>query len=209
MKIQKGWFVLRESPLMRPLKYANRELYSEILAKWCKLPLLNHFFLFWSNSCFSFLYLREPIARANGCAVVRTYTGHGINDLFHPPPNIPHYAKNKAVGTMKPGMVSPLYPLLSQCLIIPFLLGLHHWTGLYFNNPCLLSWEFWRYCTTKMLNLGQNWGDVHWPDNWTATTVDGNRSAQFEETLLWVISLFPNRLDFICRLGSPRQELKY
>ena len=57
---------------------------------------------------------REPIARANGCAVVRTYTGHGINDLFHCAPNIPHYAKNKAVGTMKPGMVSSLYPRLSM-----------------------------------------------------------------------------------------------
>ena len=48
----------------------------------------------------------EPVARANNCAVVRTYTGHGVNDLFHTAPNIPHYAKNKAVGTMKPGMVS-------------------------------------------------------------------------------------------------------
>ncbi|KAF9052606.1 peptidase M24, structural domain-containing protein [Panaeolus papilionaceus] len=81
----------------------------------------------------------EPIARANGCAVVRTFTGHGVNNLFHCPPNIPHYAKNKAVGTMKPGM---------------------------------------------MLNLGNSWSDVHWPDNWTATTADGKRSAQFEDTLL-------------------------
>lgn len=47
----------------------------------------------------------EPIAIANDCSVVRTYTGHGINQLFHPAPNIPHYAKNKAVGTMKAGMV--------------------------------------------------------------------------------------------------------
>uniref|UniRef100_A0A8H8CND6 Methionine aminopeptidase n=1 Tax=Psilocybe cubensis TaxID=181762 RepID=A0A8H8CND6_PSICU len=87
----------------------------------------------------------EPIARANGCAVVRTYTGHGINDLFHTAPNIPHYAKNKAVGTMKHGMVFTIEP---------------------------------------MLNLGTNWGDVHWPDNWTATTLDGKRSAQFEDTIL-------------------------
>lgn len=49
----------------------------------------------------------ESIARNNGCATVRTYTGHGINDLFHGPPNVPHYAKNKAAGTMKPGMVCP------------------------------------------------------------------------------------------------------
>ncbi|KAF5355562.1 hypothetical protein D9758_006323 [Tetrapyrgos nigripes] len=80
----------------------------------------------------------EPIARANGCSSVRTYTGHGIHELFHAgSPNIPHYAKNKAVFTIEP-----------------------------------------------MINLGHNWGEVHWPDNWTATTVDGKRSAQFEETLL-------------------------
>jgi methionyl aminopeptidase len=47
----------------------------------------------------------EPIARANGCSSVRTYTGHGINNLFHCTPNVPHYAKNKTVGTMKAGMV--------------------------------------------------------------------------------------------------------
>lgn len=28
------------------------------------------------------------------------------------------------------------------------------------------------------------WHDELWPDNWTAVTVDGKRSAQFEETLL-------------------------
>lgn len=25
---------------------------------------------------------------------------------------------------------------------------------------------------------------LHWPDNWTATTMDGKRTAQFEHTLL-------------------------
>ncbi|KAI0258835.1 methionine aminopeptidase [Gloeopeniophorella convolvens] len=88
----------------------------------------------------------EPIARANGCSSVRTYTGHGINNLFHcSAPNVPHYSKNKATGTMKPGMCFTIEP---------------------------------------MINLGGSWDAVHWPDNWTATTVDGKRSAQFEETLL-------------------------
>jgi len=35
-----------------------------------------------------------------------------------------------------------------------------------------------------MINLGGNWDNVHWPDNWTATTTDGKKSAQFEDTLL-------------------------
>lgn len=36
-------------------------------------------------------------------SVVKTYCGHGIGDLFHCAPNIPHYAHNKAVGVMKVG----------------------------------------------------------------------------------------------------------
>jgi methionyl aminopeptidase len=34
-----------------------------------------------------------------------------------------------------------------------------------------------------MINEG-TWHDEQWPDNWTAVTRDGKRSAQFEETLL-------------------------
>lgn len=63
----------------------------------------------------------EPIARANGCAVVRAYTGHGVHELFHCLPNIPHYAKNKAVGTMKAGMVSSCAPSFSVITDILFM----------------------------------------------------------------------------------------
>lgn len=41
-----------------------------------------------------------------------------------------------------------------------------------------------------MVNLGPNGGEIHWPDKWTATTVDGKRSAQFEDTLLCVVAMF-------------------
>ena len=34
-----------------------------------------------------------------------------------------------------------------------------------------------------MINVG-SWKDTTWPDNWTAVTSDGSRSAQFEHTLL-------------------------
>eukprot|EP00053_Salpingoeca_punica_P006845 m.63883 g.63883 ORF g.63883 m.63883 type:complete len:384 (+) comp13885_c0_seq1:51-1202(+) len=85
-------------------------------------------------------------AHANGFQVVRTYCGHGVNDLFHTVPSIPHYAKNKAVGFMKVGHTFTIEP---------------------------------------MINAG-NWKDVTWPDEWTSTTIDGRRSAQFEHTLLIV-----------------------
>lgn len=54
----------------------------------------------------------EAHATKNNCSVVRTYCGHGTNQLFHSQPNIPHYAKNKAIGIAKPGMVFTIEPML-------------------------------------------------------------------------------------------------
>lgn len=81
----------------------------------------------------------EPHAKSKGCSVIRTYVGHGINRVFHGPPNIPHYAKNKAVGECKPGMTFTIEPMVA---------------------------------------LGK-YRDVTWPDNWTSTTIDGKKTAQF------------------------------
>ncbi|XP_026678499.1 methionine aminopeptidase 1-like [Diaphorina citri] len=75
---------------------------------------------------------------------VRSYCGHGIHRLFHTAPSIPHYAKNKAVGVMKPGHSFTIEPMISQ----------------------------------------GSWRDELWPDKWTAVTIDGLLSAQFEHTLL-------------------------
>ena len=75
---------------------------------------------------------------------VTTYCGHGIGELFHTSPNIPHYPKNKAKGTMQVGHIFTIEP---------------------------------------MINLGDH-RDVLWPDQWTAVTYDGSRSAQFEHTML-------------------------
>jgi methionyl aminopeptidase len=83
-------------------------------------------------------------AKSQKCSVVRTYCGHGVGELFHCSPTVPHYANNKAVGTMKPGHIFTIEP---------------------------------------MINEGA-WKEIRWPDDWTSTTIDGKRSAQFEETLL-------------------------
>jgi len=50
----------------------------------------------------------------NGFSVVRTYCGHGIGSLFHTTPSIPHYAKSKAVGVMKPGHVFTIEPMINE-----------------------------------------------------------------------------------------------
>ncbi|KAL8792279.1 MAG: hypothetical protein Q9195_005158 [Heterodermia aff. obscurata] len=55
----------------------------------------------------------EKHAKTKNCSVIRTYCGHGINSLFHCAPNVPHYAKNKAVGTAKPGMCFTIEPMIS------------------------------------------------------------------------------------------------
>ena len=55
----------------------------------------------------------EKHAKSRDCSVIKTYCGHGINQLFHCAPNIPHYAKNKAVGTAKPGMCFTIEPMIS------------------------------------------------------------------------------------------------
>ena len=55
----------------------------------------------------------EPHAKSKNCSVIRTYVGHGINSVFHGPPNIPHYAKNKAVGECKPGMTFTIEPMIA------------------------------------------------------------------------------------------------
>ena len=55
----------------------------------------------------------EKHAKSRKCSVVATWGGHGINTEFHPPPWIPHYAKNKAVGVCKPGMTFTIEPILT------------------------------------------------------------------------------------------------
>ncbi|XP_018653127.1 methionyl aminopeptidase 1 (M24 family) [Schistosoma mansoni] len=83
-------------------------------------------------------------ASLGGFSVVKTYSGHGIHRLFHCPPNILHYSRNKAVGVMKPGHCFTIEPMINQ----------------------------------------GDWRDELWPDNWTAVTADGLRSAQFEHTMV-------------------------
>lgn len=86
----------------------------------------------------------SAVAKRFKCSVVTSFIGHGIGRLFHTVPDIPHYAKNKAKGTMQVGHVFTIEP---------------------------------------MVNLGVS-RDVWWPDEWTVVTADGQRSAQFEHTMV-------------------------
>ena len=86
----------------------------------------------------------EEHAHAHGFGVVRAFVGHGIGELFHMPPQVPHYFDPKLTTRLQPGMTFTIEP---------------------------------------MITLGA-WQHRMWDDDWTAVTVDGSRSAQFEHTLL-------------------------
>ncbi|EST07771.2 Peptidase M24, structural domain protein [Kalmanozyma brasiliensis GHG001] len=51
-----------------------------------------------------------------------------------------------------------------------------------------------------MLNLGSEWRDLSWPDDWTVATVDGARSAAAEETLL----ITETGVEILTAKGGPR-----
>lgn len=55
----------------------------------------------------------EAHAKTKKCSVIKTYCGHGINQLFHCAPNVPHYAKNKAIGQAKVGQCFTIEPMIS------------------------------------------------------------------------------------------------
>lgn len=55
----------------------------------------------------------QAVAESGGCTVVPAYCGHGVGRLFHGPPEIPHYRRNKAVGCMKPGHIFTVEPMLN------------------------------------------------------------------------------------------------
>jgi hypothetical protein len=57
------------------------------------------------------------LAKDRGCSVVRSYCGHGIGNLFHTTPNVPHYAKNKAIGIMRAGHTFTIEPMINQVRI--------------------------------------------------------------------------------------------
>merc|ERR1711972_498869 len=55
----------------------------------------------------------HDVAVKYGCTSVPEFCGHGVGKLFHGPPDVPHYRKNKAVGVMKPGHVFTVEPMIN------------------------------------------------------------------------------------------------
>jgi methionyl aminopeptidase len=89
-------------------------------------------------------YAIQSFAEAQGYAVVREFTGHGIGRAFHGPPAVLHYGSPGTGDVILPGMTFTVEPMIN----------LGHWK-------------------TQVLD-----------DGWTAVTLDGTLSAQWEHTCL-------------------------
>ncbi len=61
----------------------------------------------------------EPHAHAAGFHVVRAFVGHGIGEVFHGPPQIPHYHERALTTLMEPGMVFTIEPMITMGSIQP------------------------------------------------------------------------------------------
>ena len=143
-------------------------------------------------------------AAQNQCAVVRAYCGHGVGRLFHCAPNVPHYAKNKAVGIMRPGHIFTVEPMVRVCVASVQTLCVRAASMLRSQIPFSHPTAFWP--TRAQINLGSNWGDMTWADKWTSTTRDGKRSAQFEHTFL----VTETGVEVLtARPGTPRNEIQW
>jgi methionyl aminopeptidase len=56
----------------------------------------------------------EGHAHAHGYGVVRAFVGHGIGELFHMDPQVPHYYDPAATFECRPGMTFTVEPMINQ-----------------------------------------------------------------------------------------------
>ena len=55
----------------------------------------------------------EAHAHGEGFNVVEVFVGHGIGEVFHGPPQVPHYFERNADVVMEPGMVFTIEPMIT------------------------------------------------------------------------------------------------
>jgi methionyl aminopeptidase len=63
----------------------------------------------------------ETHAHAHGFFVVRTFVGHGIGEVFHGPPHVPHYFDANATTVLEPGMTFTIEPMITMGSIDPLI----------------------------------------------------------------------------------------
>jgi len=61
----------------------------------------------------------EEHAHAAGFFVVRAFVGHGIGEVFHGPPQVPHYYERASTTLLEPGMTFTIEPMITMGSIQP------------------------------------------------------------------------------------------
>ncbi|MBN3947256.1 MAG: type I methionyl aminopeptidase [Nostoc sp.] len=56
----------------------------------------------------------QEYAEAEGFSVVRDFVGHGISNIFHTAPDVPHYGTRGKGKRLRPGMVFTIEPMINE-----------------------------------------------------------------------------------------------
>jgi len=56
----------------------------------------------------------QEYAESQGFSVVQDFVGHGISNVFHTAPQIPHYGKRGTGRRLRPGMVFTIEPMINE-----------------------------------------------------------------------------------------------
>jgi methionyl aminopeptidase len=56
----------------------------------------------------------QEFAEAHGFSVVRDFVGHGVSNIFHTAPQIPHYGTRGKGKRLRPGMVFTIEPMINE-----------------------------------------------------------------------------------------------
>lgn len=56
----------------------------------------------------------QEYAEAEGFSVVRDFVGHGISNVFHTAPQVPHYGERGKGRKLRPGMVFTIEPMINE-----------------------------------------------------------------------------------------------
>jgi methionyl aminopeptidase len=56
----------------------------------------------------------QEYAESHGFSVVRDFVGHGISNVFHTAPQIPHYGERGKGRKLRPGMVFTIEPMINE-----------------------------------------------------------------------------------------------
>jgi methionyl aminopeptidase len=56
----------------------------------------------------------QEYAESEGFSVVRDFVGHGISNIFHTAPDIPHYGTRGKGRVLRPGMVFTIEPMINE-----------------------------------------------------------------------------------------------